>query len=271
VLHHDNPAALVASLNLHRRHLTPDERHGKLVRLLKLHPEKSDRAIAAETGFSDTTVLRARKKATASNEAVGKRTGRDGKSRRMPAKKPKYTYDTETDAAMDAVREILESKIETDASALRERQAREMQDVGPDSNAEVARERVHLDELAATNHRVEMENRGLRSDVGDLQREIEKLKKPDISADVNEPITLQAAIEALIYWSKHVAFASFGNALPEDAVFSRGELDEAIRKLRFLNASESMVERRLAKRREVIAAKQKPPAADLPTADDTKH
>jgi len=43
------------------------------------HPKKSDRAIAAEIGVSDTTVLRARK-ATASHEAV--RTGRDGKTRR---------------------------------------------------------------------------------------------------------------------------------------------------------------------------------------------
>lgn len=34
--------------------------------------------------MSDTTVLRARRKATASSEAVAKRTGKDGKARRMP-------------------------------------------------------------------------------------------------------------------------------------------------------------------------------------------
>lgn len=50
-------------------------------------PEKSDRAIAAEIGVSDTTVLRARKKATASHEAVEKRTGRDGKVRKLPQPK----------------------------------------------------------------------------------------------------------------------------------------------------------------------------------------
>ena len=42
----------IISMNIHRRHLTPDDRRDALVKLLKLHPEKSDRAIAAETGFS---------------------------------------------------------------------------------------------------------------------------------------------------------------------------------------------------------------------------
>ena len=64
---------------------------------IKTYPDKSDRVIAEKFGISDTTVLRARK-ATASNEAVEhsssasneapvKRTGKDGKTRRMPRKK----------------------------------------------------------------------------------------------------------------------------------------------------------------------------------------
>jgi hypothetical protein len=47
------------------------------------NPEMSDRAIAAEIGVGPETVRRARK-STASHEAVGKRTGRDGKTRAMP-------------------------------------------------------------------------------------------------------------------------------------------------------------------------------------------
>ena len=50
---------------------------------LAANPKKSDRAIAAEIGVSDTTVLRARRRA-ASNEAPEKRKGRDGKH--YPAK-----------------------------------------------------------------------------------------------------------------------------------------------------------------------------------------
>lgn len=47
-------------------------------------PEKSNRAIAADTGLSEASVRRAR---TASKDAVTKRVGRDGKARRAPAKK----------------------------------------------------------------------------------------------------------------------------------------------------------------------------------------
>jgi hypothetical protein len=47
------------------------------------HPEKSNRAIAAETGISEVSIRRARN-STASNDAVDKRIGLDGKARRLP-------------------------------------------------------------------------------------------------------------------------------------------------------------------------------------------
>jgi hypothetical protein len=50
------------------------------------NPGMSDRAIAAELGVSDTTVLRARKSG-ASNAAPETRTGKDGK--KYPAKRQK--------------------------------------------------------------------------------------------------------------------------------------------------------------------------------------
>ena len=87
VLHHDDPAALVASLNLHRRHLTVEERHEKLVRMLSLHPEKSNRTLAAETGVSEPTVRRARSPASHDAPAT-KRVGRDGKAYRPPSSLP---------------------------------------------------------------------------------------------------------------------------------------------------------------------------------------
>jgi len=40
------------------------------------NPEKSDRVIGDEIGVSDSTVLRARRKSTASHEAVQKRIGK---------------------------------------------------------------------------------------------------------------------------------------------------------------------------------------------------
>jgi hypothetical protein len=52
------------------------------------NPEKSDRAIAEEIGTSHTTVQNARK-ATGNLLPVEKRTGRDGKKRKQPARKSK--------------------------------------------------------------------------------------------------------------------------------------------------------------------------------------
>lgn len=49
------------------------------------NPEKSDRAIADELGVGHATVSRARKKATVSGDTVGKRVGKDGKVRKLPA------------------------------------------------------------------------------------------------------------------------------------------------------------------------------------------
>jgi hypothetical protein len=46
----------------------------------------SARVIAEETGIPHATISRARKKATGSNDPVAKRTGKDGKRRKMPTK-----------------------------------------------------------------------------------------------------------------------------------------------------------------------------------------
>jgi hypothetical protein len=58
--HGANAAALVASLNLHRRHLDAAQRHAYIASHLGRHPDKSDRAIAVELGVSKDTVRRAR-------------------------------------------------------------------------------------------------------------------------------------------------------------------------------------------------------------------
>jgi hypothetical protein len=55
---------------------------------VKANPGKSDRAIAAAIGVSTPTVSRARK-ATVTNVKVGKRTGRDGKTRKVPTRTSK--------------------------------------------------------------------------------------------------------------------------------------------------------------------------------------
>jgi hypothetical protein len=51
------------------------------------NPEMSNRAIAGIADTSEATVRRARKKLTASHDAVAPRIGRDGKQRRQPKRK----------------------------------------------------------------------------------------------------------------------------------------------------------------------------------------
>jgi hypothetical protein len=55
-------------------------------RAVAANPEKSDRALAEETGVPHATISRARKRSTVSFETVDlpKRIGRDGNARRMP-------------------------------------------------------------------------------------------------------------------------------------------------------------------------------------------
>jgi hypothetical protein len=65
---------------------------------VKANPEKSDRAIANQIGVSDKTVAKARK-ATAEKSAVEKRTGKDGKARKLPT-----NHRTMTNAVADAMK-----------------------------------------------------------------------------------------------------------------------------------------------------------------------
>jgi hypothetical protein len=85
---HD-PYALALSLNVHRRHLTAEQKRDLIADLLKAQPEKSNRQIADQVKVDHKTVgaVRSEKEATGEIPQLGKTTGRDGKAR--PAKKPK--------------------------------------------------------------------------------------------------------------------------------------------------------------------------------------
>ncbi len=85
-----DPAAYVISANIHRRHLTADQRRGLIHKLLAAQPEKSDRQIAEMAKASPTTVgkVRAKMEPTVQPGQL-KRIGKDGKARQQPATKPK--------------------------------------------------------------------------------------------------------------------------------------------------------------------------------------
>jgi hypothetical protein len=79
-----DPYAYVVSANIHRRHLTAEDKRDLIAKLLKANPEKSDRQVAEITKVSHPTVAKVRKEAEAAGdvEKVSTRTDTKGRQQR---------------------------------------------------------------------------------------------------------------------------------------------------------------------------------------------
>jgi hypothetical protein len=84
-----DPDAYIISANIHRRHLTSEQKRELITKLLKAKPEASDRQIAKQTNSSPTTVGAVRKEKEASGDVSKLDTRKDSKGRKQPARKPK--------------------------------------------------------------------------------------------------------------------------------------------------------------------------------------
>jgi hypothetical protein len=86
---YSDPYAYVISANLHRRHLTAQDKRRLIGNLLKVDPGKSNRYIAGLLGVDHKTVgsVRAELESPGEIPQLGKTVGKDGKSRQQPSRK----------------------------------------------------------------------------------------------------------------------------------------------------------------------------------------
>jgi len=82
------PEEFVTSANLHRRHLTREQRRELVERLLKAQPEKSDRQIAATVKVSHPTVATVRRELVETGDVENLSTRTDSVGRQQSATKP---------------------------------------------------------------------------------------------------------------------------------------------------------------------------------------
>jgi hypothetical protein len=97
-----DPYALALSFNVHRRHLTGEQRRELIAKLLKTKPEQSNRAIAKQIKVDDKTVASVRREMERRSEIPNVEARTDSKGRMQPATKPKSTgeiprFETQSD------------------------------------------------------------------------------------------------------------------------------------------------------------------------------
>jgi hypothetical protein len=94
--------SFVLSVNVHRRHLTAEQKRELIAKLLKADPSKSDRQIAELSKASPTTVGKVRAEKEASGDVSKLDTRTDSKGRKQPSSKPKAVPEPQTPAQITA-------------------------------------------------------------------------------------------------------------------------------------------------------------------------
>jgi hypothetical protein len=150
-VHSGDPYDYVISANIHRRHLTNEQKRDLIGNLLKADPEKSNRQIAKLTKADHKTVGAVRSEKEGRGEIPHVKKRADTKGRKQPAeKKPR--------------------------NAAPQVSAIDRNDIGPNSHSEIERKLARGRQLEAEVHRLERENIALKNEIEELKtRRIPKL------------------------------------------------------------------------------------------------
>ena len=88
-----DPFAFVTSANIHRRHLTAEQKRDLIAKLIKAQPDKSALQISKMAKSSPHTVIKVRDDLVAKGDVCKVQTSTDTKGRKQPAKKKRRTED----------------------------------------------------------------------------------------------------------------------------------------------------------------------------------
>lgn len=192
-VYHD-PYEVALSLNVHRRHLSADDKRDLIAKVLKAAPEKSNRAIAKQVKADDKTVgtVRRELEATAEIPQLEKTIGADGKARKQPSKKSEPLpakvkvngQDVKTDDFSPAAQEQIAKALQPDARTPEKLcAALAKANVAIDGMSE---ELAHIDDPDTTYdtawQEASQEIEGLSTENEELRAEIERLTKPTTPA-----------------------------------------------------------------------------------------
>jgi hypothetical protein len=145
-----DPAVAVKSFNVHRRHLTAEQKRDLIAKLIKATPEKSDRQIAETATASPTTVGTVRAEMEAKGDVSKLDTRTDSKGRQQPARKTT----SKTTSSKAVARSTANSEV--------------YNDIGPASSGEIARRYAEIEDLAVRLKHAGSQNIVLRSEVREL-------------------------------------------------------------------------------------------------------
>ena len=160
------------SLNLHRRHLTPEQKRELIAQALKEKPEASDRAIGKQIGADHKTVAAVRRVEEGRGEIPHVKARTDTKGRKQPAKKK-------------SPRKPSASKPEREAKNKKKVERRELE-AAQAYIEELETAREHDKDLAEKLRMAEFKIIGLESEIGDSKRENAELRQELESAKAKE-------------------------------------------------------------------------------------